>query len=82
MGTLATHTLNSLVLPTLPYDPVRISSRSRWCWVMPNVLLVNPSCGARCRRADRRCSRPIGQVRLRLVGQTARRCISAGELFR
>jgi tripartite-type tricarboxylate transporter receptor subunit TctC len=43
MGTAATHTLNSLVLPQMPYDPVRDFAPIAQLLVNPNVLLVNPT---------------------------------------
>src|SRR5579862_6359312 len=45
MGTLATHTLNSLVLPNMPYDPVRDFAPIAQVLINPNVLLVNPTLG-------------------------------------
>jgi tripartite-type tricarboxylate transporter receptor subunit TctC len=43
MGTLATHTLNTLMLPNIPYDPVRDFEPIAQVLINPNVLLVNPS---------------------------------------
>ena len=43
MGTLATHTLNTLVLPQMPYDPVKDFEPIAQVLVNPNVLLVNPT---------------------------------------
>jgi tripartite-type tricarboxylate transporter receptor subunit TctC len=45
MGTLATHTLNSLVLPNMPYDPVRDFAPIAEVLINPNVLLINPTLG-------------------------------------
>jgi len=45
MGTLATHTLNSLILPKMPYDPVRDFAPIAEVLINPNLLLVNPSLG-------------------------------------
>jgi tripartite-type tricarboxylate transporter receptor subunit TctC len=47
MGTLATHTLNSLVLAKMPYDPVTDFAPIAQVLVNPNVLLVNPSLPAK-----------------------------------
>ncbi len=47
MGTLATHTLNTLVLPSVPYDPVRDFEPIAQLLVNPNVLLVHPSLPAK-----------------------------------
>jgi len=43
IGTLATHVLNKLVLPKLPYDPERDFQPIAEVLVNPNVLLVNPA---------------------------------------
>ena len=45
MGTLSTHALNTLVLPSMPYDPVRDFAPIAQVLVNPNVLLVHPSLG-------------------------------------
>ncbi len=45
IGTLATHALNTLVLPSVPYDPVRDFEPIGELLVNPNVLLINPSLG-------------------------------------
>ena len=45
MGTLATHTLNSLILPNMPYDPVRDFEPISMVLINPNLLLVNPGLG-------------------------------------
>jgi len=45
MGTLATHTLNTLILPNMPYDPVRDFAPIARVLVNPNLLLVNPGLG-------------------------------------
>jgi tripartite-type tricarboxylate transporter receptor subunit TctC len=42
IGTLATHVLNKLVLPKLPYDPERDFAPIAEVLVNPNLLLVNP----------------------------------------
>jgi tripartite-type tricarboxylate transporter receptor subunit TctC len=45
MGTLATHTLNTLILPDMPYDPVRDFAPIARVLINPNLLLVNPGLG-------------------------------------
>jgi tripartite-type tricarboxylate transporter receptor subunit TctC len=45
MGTLATHTLNTLILPNMPYDPVRDFAPIARVLINPNLLLVNPGLG-------------------------------------
>jgi tripartite-type tricarboxylate transporter receptor subunit TctC len=45
MGTLATHTLNSLILPNMPYDPVRDFEPISMVLINPNLLLINPGLG-------------------------------------
>ncbi len=47
MGTLATHTLNTLIFPKMPYDPVTDFAPIAQVLVNPNVLLVNPSLPAK-----------------------------------
>jgi tripartite-type tricarboxylate transporter receptor subunit TctC len=45
MGTLATHTLDTLILPNMPYDPVRDFEPIARVLINPNLLLVNPGLG-------------------------------------
>jgi tripartite-type tricarboxylate transporter receptor subunit TctC len=45
MGTLATHTLNTLILPNMPYHPVRDFAPIARVLINPNLLLVNPGLG-------------------------------------
>jgi tripartite-type tricarboxylate transporter receptor subunit TctC len=45
MGTLATHTLNTLILSNMPYDPVRDFAPISLVLINPNLLLVNPTLG-------------------------------------
>ena len=47
MGHIGTHAVNPLILPNLPYDPVKHFAPVAWVANVPNVLAVHPSVPAR-----------------------------------